>query len=347
MLINSIAGKIVSKAGVSLGPGIMFEHLQFAIVNGIKWVDTPGLADVKLCKKVAKGITKALQQPGHYCQIFVVTEQLGHTNPLDMATIVTVLNVINQGDIPFGVIFNKILPKVMKRVMCNLAKKLKLLTFINSGFYQRKHFYLVQMLQEPYDQDNFLCLQDTFVAPIKTFIDEVPTIKIRPEMVQEVDSNNLDKVAQLIEWMVANMMEQQQAQLEAMQQQHKQALVEMCKQSEQNRTLVEQHHIEAQEQFETAKCEWHAAAAEEWFHQAQLALAEQSGAKEAEVLKMQLVLEQACKEAHVVAEEANAAKIRLMKSQPQDDDWNYSLSSVILYEVEGIIGSLISGIFEW
>ncbi|KAJ3359741.1 hypothetical protein GGF31_003764, partial [Allomyces arbusculus] len=57
----------------------------------------------------------ALKQPGRYRLIFVITEKAGRADPMDVATIATVLNAIDQDKIPYGVIINKVSPRVIKR----------------------------------------------------------------------------------------------------------------------------------------------------------------------------------------------------------------------------------------
>ncbi|KNE69149.1 hypothetical protein AMAG_14006 [Allomyces macrogynus ATCC 38327] len=213
-LINSVAGKIISKAGPVFVGGIMFDDSQYTVVDGIKWVNTPGLPDIKQCKLGAKGIIKTLKQPGHYRLIFVFTEYGSCVNPLDLATLETVLNAIDQEDIPFGVIFNKISPKKMKRFVCDLADKLRLLTFINSGSYQTEHVYLARCVDEARDMDDII-LSDDFIASIKAFIAQVPKIDIRPDMIKDFDTSTLSySNVQRIEELAAKQMEQLYAQME-------------------------------------------------------------------------------------------------------------------------------------
>ncbi|KAJ3346592.1 hypothetical protein GGF32_007429 [Allomyces javanicus] len=320
----------------------MFENLQCATVDGIKWVDTPGLADVKQREKAAKGITMALKEPGRYRFIFVVTEKAGHADPMDVATIATVLNAIDKEKIPFGVIINKVSSKVLKRASCNPADREKLALSINSGFYQTEHFFMAQKVDSAFDQDNYIC-PDWFVAPIKAFIAKVPSVEIRPEMVDDVDGQNLDNVAQMIKKMVSKMLDQQKAQLDAMQKQHECTLEEMRRQNEQNRVLVEQSRIEAQERFEAAERERRAA--DERFHQAQLALIEQANAKEAELFQMRIELDQSRLEAQNAADREIDAKIRLLKIE-QNNDRDDSIGGVILRGIGKFVEPIFSGLFD-
>ncbi|KAJ3349751.1 hypothetical protein GGF32_005302 [Allomyces javanicus] len=339
-LFNSIAGKVIGKSGVSFGGGIMFENLQYAIVDGIKWVDTPGLADVKQRELAAKGITMALKQPGRYRLIFVVTEKAGRANPLDVATIATVLNAIDQKNIPFGVIINKVSPKIMKRVVCNPAEKQSLCMSINSGFYQTEHFYVAKLLRDAYDNDDYICPGE-IVAPIKAFIGRVPTVEIQPDMIEKMDANKLDDVAQTIEQMVGKMMEQQRVQIETMQRKHEEDLAELRKQHEQNRALVELQRAEAQQRYEAAERERRAA--EERFHEAQIALTQQQGAKEIELMKLEI--ERTRQDMATAAELENEAKVELMQSQDDDnsdddEDDDFSFRGVILRGFEAASATL-------
>lgn len=45
--------------------------------DGITYLDTPGLADIKLRQQAAEAITKALKQDGTYQVFFVITLEAG------------------------------------------------------------------------------------------------------------------------------------------------------------------------------------------------------------------------------------------------------------------------------
>ena len=67
-LANCIAERILFTSGISFGSGKTY-GLDKEKHNGIMYLDTPGLADIKMRKAAASAITEALSQNGRY-QIF-------------------------------------------------------------------------------------------------------------------------------------------------------------------------------------------------------------------------------------------------------------------------------------
>lgn len=75
--------------------------------DGVTYLDTPGLADVKLRQEAARAITTALRKSGTYQIFFVITLQAGRIRPEDMATIKLVLE--SCSDIKcYSIIINKL-----------------------------------------------------------------------------------------------------------------------------------------------------------------------------------------------------------------------------------------------
>lgn len=95
-LINCLAEKVLFKSGVSIGGGMTYQ-LEEKKHNGITFMDTPGLADIKLRKAAAQAITKALKKNGTYQIFFVVTLEAGRVRAQDLTTIRLVLE--NASDI--------------------------------------------------------------------------------------------------------------------------------------------------------------------------------------------------------------------------------------------------------
>ena len=52
--------------------------------DGINYLDTPGLTDIKLRQQAAEAITKALKQDETYQVFFVITLEAGIAQPEDM-----------------------------------------------------------------------------------------------------------------------------------------------------------------------------------------------------------------------------------------------------------------------
>ena len=88
--------------------------------NGIIYLDTPGLAYVKIREKAAKEITKVLKLGGIYEIFFVFTLESGRVLPEDVATIKLVLEC--SPDIKrFSLIINKLSSIAYDRLHYNNA----------------------------------------------------------------------------------------------------------------------------------------------------------------------------------------------------------------------------------
>ena len=79
-LANCVAKKNLFESGINYGQGLTFQ-LDWKVHNGITYIDTPGLADIKLRQEAAKAITEALKKDGIYQIFFVITLQSGRLRP--------------------------------------------------------------------------------------------------------------------------------------------------------------------------------------------------------------------------------------------------------------------------
>jgi len=105
-MLNGLVGYPAFKSGLNFGTG-MTKSVQMVVVDGVTYVDTPGLDDVEFRDAAAKEIAEALRQDGEYQLIFVVTFEAGRVRPADVTTMKIVLDAI-EGDVPFGVVVNKL-----------------------------------------------------------------------------------------------------------------------------------------------------------------------------------------------------------------------------------------------
>ena len=101
-LANCIAKQGLFKSGISFGSG-KTSKLETKEHKGIVYLDTPGLADIKMRQDAARAITEALRKKGQYQIFFVVTLSAGRFRPEDLTTIwlvilntqnITVVNII-------------------------------------------------------------------------------------------------------------------------------------------------------------------------------------------------------------------------------------------------------------
>ena len=93
----------------------MTYQLDTKVVEGITYMDTPGLDDTNKKKEAAEAITNALKKNGNYKVVFVVTLEAGRVKPADVATIQLILK--SATDITrYGVIFNNLSELLMEKI---------------------------------------------------------------------------------------------------------------------------------------------------------------------------------------------------------------------------------------
>ena len=102
------------KSGVSFGAGLTYQ-LDTVEVNGVTYMDTPGLDDIEMRKKAAEAITHALKQDGSYRVMFVLTLEAGRIKPNDITTMNLVLDSAPEIT-NYGVVFNKIPEDELKMI---------------------------------------------------------------------------------------------------------------------------------------------------------------------------------------------------------------------------------------
>uniref|UniRef100_A0A7M5XC70 G domain-containing protein n=1 Tax=Clytia hemisphaerica TaxID=252671 RepID=A0A7M5XC70_9CNID len=116
------------QSGVSIGSGMTYQ-LDVKELNGIVYMDTPGLDDIDKRKQAAEAITQALKRDGSYQIIFVVTLEAGRVRPADVATISLILDSAPEIT-NYGVIFNKLSKPVLREL--TKENKLSLLTQVSA-----------------------------------------------------------------------------------------------------------------------------------------------------------------------------------------------------------------------
>lgn len=113
-LCNSIFQQPIFPSGFSFGGG-MTKEKQAYIYENRKYVDTPGLADIKDREQAAEEIEKGLKENNNYKIVFVVTLESGRIKEADLVTINTVCDAIKT-PFEYGIILNQVPEKTIKKV---------------------------------------------------------------------------------------------------------------------------------------------------------------------------------------------------------------------------------------
>ena len=203
-LVNCLAQKVLFKNGVSIGSGMTYQ-MEKQEHDGIVYMDTPGLADIKLRKAAAEAITKALKQNGIYQIFFVVTLESGRVRPQDLATIKLVLE--NAKDITYySLIVNKLTKALYKKFLENEGQKLKeLVTELNFGDETNAQTPSILLLLREDDLDD---ADDVFIKmeALNVFVTNAPSMIVVPDHVQNIPGDDsFDKIVSLFEEQLAQL----------------------------------------------------------------------------------------------------------------------------------------------
>jgi GTPase Era involved in 16S rRNA processing len=181
-LINSLIGKEVAHAGLSLtGSGITKKMQVFEHNNRI-YIDTPGLDEDSVQERLdaAKEIEKALKFAGSYRIFFVFTLEAGRIKPADVATLNLVMNAIGKQDKKYNIIVNKLEKKL-------LGNKENIRNYFNSGENKTNSIYLLPFSSEI--NNNLLVLDDAFK---QWFYNDSLSMPLEPKDISE-PSSDVDK----------------------------------------------------------------------------------------------------------------------------------------------------------
>jgi len=135
-------------------------------VTGNDFVDTPGLADVKMREEAAHEISKALRhKEGDYKIVFIVAEESGRVRPTDGVTMKLVLDALPDKRTPYGIVVNKMTRKKINGWGPNSSERRTFVACLNEGRENKTSFiYFYPRLDELEDEENALHKpEDSFV----------------------------------------------------------------------------------------------------------------------------------------------------------------------------------------
>ena len=183
-LANCIAKHVLFKSGISFGSG-KTSKLDKVKHSGIMYLDTPGLADIKMRKVAADAITEALCQNGSFQIFFVVTLSAGRLRAEDLTTIWLVL--LNAPDITFfNIIINKS-SQMEHDCLQNDSEKSKLLAPLELMGGRHKYTVLL-MLHNLMLED----AEDKIVhyPKLLEFVEDAPWVDVDPSNVSEIPGDD-------------------------------------------------------------------------------------------------------------------------------------------------------------
>src|SRR5690606_19837181 len=121
--------------------------------EGRKYIDTPGLNDMKSRKEAAREIETALKENTIYKIIFVITLEAGRAKSQDFKTVNTICEAIT---VPFnyGIIFNKIHDNVIKKMGKRETKSGGLVDYLSVLNKQPSSIIIIKEEKAIHNEDN-------------------------------------------------------------------------------------------------------------------------------------------------------------------------------------------------
>jgi predicted GTPase len=219
-LCNSIFGQGVFKSGVSLGTGLTTCG-QGHIHEGIFYMDTPGLDDVKTRDQAALEIEKALKQDKDYKILFVATLETGRIKPADLQTMNIVCDTVKT-DFTYGIVFNKVTNPVMKLIEATEDKDKEIFNVYLTALHKKPSSFVILPFDRDMHDEEDLYFKEKSENRTKLlqFIKNLKANKIETKNVEKVDVKDHDKKLE-------EMKEIFKAQANAMREQHEQRMRSM------------------------------------------------------------------------------------------------------------------------
>ena len=199
-LLNSVAGKVIFKSGISAGKGLT-SQLDQQRVGSITYCDTPGLADDTHRKAAGVAISKVLKEGGPSQIIFVVTEEAGRVRPQDAATMRLVLDAAPEIGSSFGIIVNKCTKK-KKEFLKDPDNWLLFVTHLFHGIEEKnKHenIFLLDRIEDLEDETDAFVTADDIDGLVHFMDTRLPVVNLTPNKAKDIKTDELEKLKEQME----------------------------------------------------------------------------------------------------------------------------------------------------
>ena len=184
------------RSGVSIGTGMTYQ-LDSIELNGITYMDTPGLDDISKRREAAEAITSALKKEGEYKVVFVVTLESERVKPSDVTTLNLILESAPQIT-HYGVIFNKLGKQFLNKLDENGRKAL--ITQISAQFDDGKSKQLptpffLQKIEALDDEDDTI----VEISVLEELFSKIELITINSDEVKNIQIDSFEETRKLLE----------------------------------------------------------------------------------------------------------------------------------------------------
>ena len=220
-ILNSLAGEILFKSGISLGQGLTFQlDERKATKNGQIFLDTPGLADLTLRKQAGIAISEGLRKGGKYKIIFFFLQHNGRLVVQDTTTLKLVLEAAPEIQGQYGIIVNMIPKKILKMLKEDGSGFLHSLSnsMPEDAKCSESNVLFVANHPDLADEDDVLLSSESFQTLHGTTLTEfvnknVPEISLDEEKVDDVNTEIFEETMKIMEDKMNEMRKQYEADL--------------------------------------------------------------------------------------------------------------------------------------
>jgi len=175
--------------------------MQTKEINGVSYIDTPGLSDVELRKQAAEEISKALKSNGIFRIFFVCTLEAGRIRPDDQTTMSLVLESADVKTDQYSIIINKVNKGELNKIA---AEKEKFYTLLNHGVPgTRSVFFHMNNVDIAGEDDSKFNMTEQFAY----FIENAPCIEIFPTQVKDIPEDRFEQMKNMFESVINQLKE--------------------------------------------------------------------------------------------------------------------------------------------
>jgi GTP-binding protein EngB required for normal cell division len=193
-LLNGLVGKgtPVFKSGISFGEGMTKSKQVHEGEGGHKYVDTPGLADIKLRQLAAKEIENALKLGGNFKVVFVLTLEAGRVRPEDKTTMKLVLDSVPQVGHNYSIVINKVPKKTIDSIESKPHDRKVLITAINQDLPTTPFIFFNKRNVDLEDADDVVVAN----TELSNFLLTMKPVAIAPDTVQPIKYQQFDEITE-------------------------------------------------------------------------------------------------------------------------------------------------------
>ena len=200
-VLNSLTGANNFEAGVSFGSGLT-SKLKEVVVNGIRYADTPGVADDTYRAEAGLAMAEVFKAGGRIKTLFFITQQAGRVVVQDVATMRIVLDAVPDIGQNYGIIVNKMSTEVleaMARPDNVIAFKTSLFQGIPDKFKHNNIIFIASNQTLAQGSRAFLTM-DELNSDLREFVKfNVPYANIEPGKYTDIPVDQFDRLTKQIE----------------------------------------------------------------------------------------------------------------------------------------------------